>query len=119
MQPVHIGKLVCCSEPTTVIFLCSLTAKELRLSHGQLVALSEPSVKTRSYNAEIGEQEDVFTAEADSTELANGRPKLKISRRRVVVRAVVTELAKQGHVMLAQSLQTYLGLNCHARKSCV
>lgn len=119
VQPVHIGKLVCYSEPTTAIFLCPLTAKELRLTHGQLVAVSEPSVKNRPYNAENGEQEGLFSTEVDGAELDNGRPKVKTSRRRVVVRAVVTEVAKQGHVMLAQSLQTYLGLNCHARKSCV
>ena len=119
VQSVHIGKLVCFSEPTTVIFLCAVTAKELKLTHGQLVAVSEPSVKDRSYISENGEQEGLFSTETDGTELANGRPKVKTSRRRVVVRAVVTELTKQGHVMMAKSLQTYLGINCHARKSIV
>lgn len=119
MQPVYIGKLVCFSEPTTAMFVCPLTAKELRLTNGQLVALSELSVKGRSYNAQNGEREELFSTEAEGTELVDGKPKVKISGRRVVVRAVVTKLALQGHVMLAQTLQTYLGLNCHARKWCL
>lgn len=116
VQPVHIGKLVCVSEPTTAVFVCPLTAKELKLTNGQLVALSELSVKGRSQN---GEREELLSTEAENAELVDGKPKVKVSGRRVVVRAVVTKLALQGHVMLAQTLQTYLGLNCHARKWCL
>lgn len=115
VQSVHVGELVCFSDPTTAMFLCPLTAKKLRLSHGQLVTLSEFSVKTRLHNLQSGEQESVFPTEADGFELGNGRVKVKTAGRRVVVRAVVTDLAKPGHIMLAQSLQTYLGLSCHAR----
>lgn len=118
VQSVHVGELVCFSDPTTAMFLCPLTAKKLRLSHGQLVTLSEFSVKTRLHNLQSGEQESVFPTEADGFELGNGRVKVKTAGRRVVVRAVVTDLAKPGHIMLAQSLQTYLGLSCHASKLC-
>lgn len=107
LQPVHIGKLMCISEPTTVVFINPLTANHLRLMSGQLVALSELSVKGG---------EEFFSSEAESTKLVDGKAKVKVSGRKVVVRAVLTNLALQGHVMLAQTLQSYLGLNCHARK---
>lgn len=107
VQSLHVGKVACSSEPTTAIFVNPSTAKELRLTNGQLVALSEMSVKNRSQNEEQGEGD---------TELVDGKANVKIARRRVVVRAVLTKVALQGHVMLAQTLQTYLGIDCHARK---
>lgn len=116
MRPISIGRLVCLSEPTTAIFVCPLTAKELKLTNGQLVTLSELSMKGRSYNARNGEPEESLSTETEVTELVDGKPKVEISGRRVVVMAVVSELALQGHVMLAPSLQTYMGQSCHSRK---
>ena len=105
MQLVNIGKSVVFSEPTTAVFLSPLTARELRLTHGQLVAVFEPSIKNRSYNAENGEQEGPFSTKADDAELANGRPKVKTSRKRVVVRAVQVVRAFQQSIRL-QAVQT-------------
>lgn len=107
MHPYEMDNFSCLVVPTTTMFVSEETAKQIPFIDGQLVVITNVD-GTMKQKEESGKREII---KDDNRAVGKVDRNTKV----VVLRMVYSNLAAEGHVMLASSLRLFIGAQIHTR----